>query len=166
MKKKFTKFMAFFLFCTCILSVGLTQKANATVDNTYGWAFGITGVDDSNGYALSKDSNGNYKLKDNSVLVITGFYSSTGHGYSSYYVYLDNVYIGSQTSPNIFYDYWTSNGAYYNVMNFKNLTPGTHTIQVKCDRPWDIYSGPAQKKDTISVIAPAVTTSSAVTVTP
>lgn len=44
---------------------------------------------------------------------------------------IDGTYIGSQTSSSIFYDYWTSNNVDYNAMKFKNLTPGTHTIEVR-----------------------------------
>lgn len=155
MKKKFTKFLAVFLFCACIFSVGFTQKASASVDSTYGWAFGIAGVFNSQEQALQASSNGKYILNENSVIVCTAFYSATGNGYSEFYVRLDGNYIGSQTSSSIFYDYWTNNGVYYNAMKFNNLTPGTHTIEVKADRPWDISDGPAQKKDTITVVVPS-----------
>jgi uncharacterized protein YjdB len=149
--------MACFLFCTCILSVLFTQKASASVNNTYGWAFGISGVFDSQQNILNPNSSGNYILNENSVIVCTAFASSTDHGYSNFYISLDGVYIGSQTSSSIFYDYWTSGNVYYNAMQFKNLTPGTHTIEVKADRPWDLSDGPAQKIDTINVYVPGIT---------
>jgi len=89
MKKGFTKFIAMFLFCTCILSVGFTQKASASVDSTYNWAFGITGVFDSKENLLTANSNNKYNLKENSVIVCTGYY------YGDIYVRLDGVFLGT-----------------------------------------------------------------------
>lgn len=76
MKKLISKFMAAFLFCTCFLFMGITQKANAAIDNTYNWGFGIFAVyDGQTEDELSATPMGSkdYILKSNSVIVFNAY---------------------------------------------------------------------------------------------
>lgn len=164
MKKITKKFMGVFLFCTCLLFIGTTQQANAYVDNSYNWSFGIAAVLDGTTKAqLSSqvvDNKSYYVLQGNSVAILDVYAANTYPGYC--YVRVDGNYVGRSTDSGLdFYDS-TSGTAHFNGFIIKNLTPGKHTIEARADRPWDLgfNYGPAQKIDTINVIVPNTTTSS------
>jgi hypothetical protein len=163
MKKTTTKFMAVFLLCTCLLGIGTTQRANATINNTYGWSFGIIGVWDGKKMIDSgMTTKGEYTLTGSSVSVLSAYAADT---YVDRYVSVDNNYVGNPDDSSINFYRSDKGNFHYSGFTIKNLTAGKHIIEVRADRPWNLgHNGPMQKIDSITVIVPQATTSAAITV--
>lgn len=146
--------MAVFLFCTCFLFMGITQKANAAMDYSYDWGFGILGaIDGTTGAELEAAPVGSndYILNGNSVIVVNAYVSDAYPGYC--YVRVDGNYVGNSTDAGLDYADEDDGNVHYNAFIIENLTPGNHTIEARADRPWNLgfNYGPIQKIDTINV---------------
>lgn len=158
MKNLIKKLTPMCLLFTLILSFANISKANAFVDTTYKWGFGISSVFDSLDNSTANlslitdrpQAYNNYELTGNTVVLTTTF--NNNPYFTGFYVRVDDKFIGMDGDKGIFVDFNQVNSTTYNTaIKVTDLTPGKHKIEVRADRPFNISNGPQQKKDYVYV---------------
>lgn len=159
MKNLLKKITSFFLFALLITTVISSQPASARGTSSSTWGISIsqvgTGVPYYSTYAPTNmviaRSGNTYNLSSNCAIVQFKYTSGCDT-----WVWVDGI---NNTSYRLL-KFSSSGSDYLNTVAIPNLTPGTHSIQVRASSP--DYMSTAIKYQSVNVVIPKTTTSSAV----